>query len=441
MRKTFTRIFSNLVLLITFFVLVQSFIIIKFAIHTVKQIVSNELEESADQLCMLLEIHEHMSQFSIEKLGDGILLRQYYPQVQSIKFYDNRGVLKHTMGKEIPEEDEKLLRRRFTIPYKTVEKDNGEIFHFELLPYPRPLQLERPKHKWINSYIRYNIFMILLSIPLAMAFAFIFSSKLAEDSKKISAALIRLAHGERDVDIPRGLTSESQEIASVACQLQKQIIEKEKRQIRRVQELTHDLKSPLAGLYTQLESVEMGVLELSEERFSHLYGELGFLNSLIDNMAEVYRLVDDNVYYSPQEIRSTQLVNTLIDRFRPIAEEAGKILITDIKASVFTADFNLLLRAVGNLISNAVHHGRGEEILLKIYMENDKVIIDLINDGHIPEDELPHVLTRYWSKGHNGSGLGLPIAVLIARKHNGELKVQNLEEDHVLFSLSIPQNQ
>jgi signal transduction histidine kinase len=439
LHKTFTRIFSILILLITFFILIQSFIILKFVRHAVNQIISIELEQSADQLSILFDLHEHMISTSDKKMDGELFLSQFFPQVQSIRIYDDNGVYQHTIGKE-PIVDEEVLRQRYKIPYRTVQQNNGEIFHFEILPFSRFQDVQRPVLKKMNSFIKYSIYMISISIPLAMAFAIFFAARIAEDSKNISASLIRLSKGERKVDFPEGKSLESHEISMAARQLQDQIVEKEKRQIRRIQELTHDLKSPLAGLYTQLESVELGALELSRERFSHFYSELGFLNSLIDNMAEVYRLVDDNVFYSPQEIRSTQLVNTLIDRFSPIAEEAGKILITDIKVSVFTADFNLMLRAVGNLISNAIQHGRGEEISFKIYVENDQVKFDLINNGHISEDELPHVLTRYWSKGRNGSGLGLPIAELIARKHNGNLKVQNLEEEDVLFSLSIPQN-
>lgn len=438
MHKTFTRLFFIFILFITFFILIQSLIIIKFARQAVNQVVSHELEQSADQLSLLFDLHKELISTSDRKIDGKLLLSQFFPQVQSIKIFDDNGVHIHTLGNELIV-DEAGLRKRFTIPYRTVQRSNGDIFHFELFPVSIPDDLERPVMKRMNSLIKYSIYMIAISFPLAMLFAIFFAARVAEDSKNISASLIRLSKGERNVEFPEGKSLESNQISKSARQLQDQIVEKEKRQIRRIQELTHDLKSPLAGLYTQLESVELGALELSDERFSHLYGELGFLNNLIDNMAEVYRLEDDNIFYSPQEIRVTQLVKTLLDRFGTIAEDAGKQISTKIQISTFTADFNLMIRAIGNLMSNAIIHGCGKEITLFIMKENEIVKINLINEGHIPEQELPHILTRYWSNGGKGSGLGLPIAELIAKKHKGNLVVQNLDGQRVLFSLSIPQ--
>lgn len=418
----------------------QGLVSLNLVRRAMKHAVQAQLEHNADQLQYLFSVHEQRYASGTPMPDGGRLLSKFYPFIKTIRFYSSDGKLLSSIGEAVTEED--LIqagKEGFSMPRRAVERKNGKVFYFEIFPRLSRMRAEMPTLMWINAYFRHSLYIILISLPLALVFALYYANRVSRDTRNLAESLIRLSEGTGHVEFQAVRTIEHRKIADVGMSLQKQLKEKENRQIRRIQELTHDLKSPLAGLYTQLESVELGALELSEERFRHIYNELGYLNNLIDSMAEVYRLEDDHVSFSPEEIRVTLLFNLLLDRYRPLAADRGKEIRSRLQLVTIRADFDLILRAFGNLISNAVLHGSGRIILISLTETEGNTVFEVINDGHIPEEDLPHILTRYWSKNRNGSGLGLSISDLIARKHGGSLSVRNLEDHKVSFSLSFPQ--
>ena len=183
-------------------------------------------------------------------------------------------------------------------------------------------------------------------------------------------------------------------------------------------------------------------MKLSEERFDHFYRELGYLNQLIDDMSVLYKLEDTLGSHNCQFLQTERdLITPLLDRFIPLAEEKGIVIYTDIERKEIWGDPILLMRGISNLIQNAILYGTGLVIDISIF-SHEKTgcdIIEVRNKGQIAKEDLPHLFTRYWRKTQDrgGSGLGLSITRMIARKHGGDLTVRNLVPDQVVFDLSI----
>ncbi len=101
------------------------------------------------------------------------------------------------------------------------------------------------------------------------------------------------------------------------------------------------------------------------------------------------------------------------------------------------ADKTLLRRAILNLVSNAVR-ACGEEGVVRIEAQRGNGCVDItVSDngqGIAPED-LPHVVEPYFSRSHNGSGLGLSIVDQIARTHGWELEVDSEPEQGTRVTL------
>lgn len=101
------------------------------------------------------------------------------------------------------------------------------------------------------------------------------------------------------------------------------------------------------------------------------------------------------------------------------------------------ADKTLLRRAILNLVSNAVR-ACGEEGAVRIEAQRGNGCVDItVSDngqGIAPED-LPHVVEPYFSRSHNGSGLGLSVVDQIARTHGWELEVDSEPEQGTRVTL------
>jgi signal transduction histidine kinase len=102
---------------------------------------------------------------------------------------------------------------------------------------------------------------------------------------------------------------------------------------------------------------------------------------------------------------------------------------------------DLVDRALGNLLDNAVVHG-GRHVVVTVAVERGGAVVRVCDDGcGIAAEELPHVFERFWrgsaARGRSGTGLGLAIAAAAARAMDGELTVDS-RPGETTFQLRIP---
>jgi PAS domain S-box-containing protein len=132
----------------------------------------------------------------------------------------------------------------------------------------------------------------------------------------------------------------------------------------------------------------------------------------------------------------------IIDELRSIARD--REITFDCEADGKGAwDEGRMLQAISNLASNAVQHGRpGSPVRMRLTGDEDRVAVEIRNEGAIPEDLLPRIFEPFRSGRHLGSrgkglGLGLFIARAIARAHGGGLEVDCVEGE-TRFRLVVP---
>jgi signal transduction histidine kinase len=97
-----------------------------------------------------------------------------------------------------------------------------------------------------------------------------------------------------------------------------------------------------------------------------------------------------------------------------------------------TWDEDRLAQVVGNLVANAVQHGRTDEsIVLQLDgTRPDEVVLSVENGGEIPQAVLPRLFEPFTSgsrpqDGGKGLGLGLFIVRQIARSHGGDVAARS----------------
>ncbi|SRR5579875_14043 len=108
-----------------------------------------------------------------------------------------------------------------------------------------------------------------------------------------------------------------------------------------------------------------------------------------------------------------------------------------------TWDENRILQAVSNLTFNAVQHSTpGSPVRLRLLGDEQRVIVEVHNEGAIPGELLPHIFEpfrsgRYPGNRSDGLGLGLFIAKAVARAHDGALDVES-SAGRTMFRLILP---
>lgn len=405
--------------------------------YGISYIINKDMVSSAEKIARILSFEEKGYDFLIAPDSSALdrILRDLFPEIQGMIVYDGSGNYIKTAGRI--ENTEKYRIRFKKIPRLTVQYEDGSVFSIEVFPH-LPKNSSNPMISWLRVYVLLSLVLILFIVSIIFVISVRMTHRMTDDILNIAAELEDLATGARDIQFSGGITEEAIRLTTAAEVLQDQLLRNERNQKRRIQELTHDLKGPIAGLHAMIESVELGAAEMSAENIEIMYRELGYLITLIGDMAEVYRLEDAKLAFHPVETEASGIIASVLELYQPLASQKNITLTSSCTVDRLTADPNILGRALGNLVQNALVHGRGETVGINVTSHETSVIFEVVNSGHIPPEDLPHIFKRYWSGKTGGSGLGLSIAGMIARRHGGYLEVTNLDNSRVRSSITIP---
>jgi signal transduction histidine kinase len=204
-----------------------------------------------------------------------------------------------------------------------------------------------------------------------------------------------------------------------------------------VADASHELRSPIASLRTQLEvgSAHPRLLDVpgavkDTVRLQQLAADLLLLARLDAGerpgrtRVELGELVREEVLLRPGD-RVPVTVDT-----EPGAEVAGSR--------------GQLARVLGNLLDNAQRHAR-TEVTASVLRRGRQVVLAVADDGAgVPEAERERVFERFVrlddarSRDDGGAGLGLAIARDVARRHGGTLDVGTAPSGGARFELRLP---
>lgn len=208
--------------------------------------------------------------------------------------------------------------------------------------------------------------------------------------------------------------------------------------------VSHDIRNPLGAI--ELASLRLNdisaqfppvtryaaVVSRGVDRIKHLVGDL------LDLSRE--REGGIPIEPKPTDLRAT--CRQIIDELEAIARDRQITFDCDVDAAG-AWDEQRLLQAISNLTSNAVQHGApGSPVRLRLTGDEQRIAVEVHNQGTIPRDLLPRIFEPFRSGRHNshrgdGLGLGLFIAKAIARAHGGGLEVDSAGGTTV-FRLVLP---
>ena len=138
------------------------------------------------------------------------------------------------------------------------------------------------------------------------------------------------------------------------------------------------------------------------------------------------------------------LVDEAMELMRPIADEKGICLTTDVAtpAAEVVCDRARIVQVFSNLVGNAIKFTNGGGAVKVRVSGSDGTVKFAVTDTGcgIAQEELPHVFDRYW-KGHDvvtGVGLGLAIVKGIVEAHHGALHAESKLGEGSTFEFDLP---
>jgi heavy metal sensor kinase len=222
------------------------------------------------------------------------------------------------------------------------------------------------------------------------------------------------------------------------------------RQTRFTADASHELRTPVALLHSQIE------LALNRRRTPEEYREAletcqrasARLRSLLDGLITLARADAGKLALSFQPVDLVALAEEVADRHRGDAERAHVSLATAPPGAPVEVkgDPASLARLLDNLLTNAIRHTPdGGRIEISATANQREAVLSVADTGcGIPEEDLPHIFERFYrvdkarSRSSGGSGLGLAICQSIVEAHSGTIDCTSKLDEGTTFVVRLP---
>jgi signal transduction histidine kinase len=203
--------------------------------------------------------------------------------------------------------------------------------------------------------------------------------------------------------------------------------------------VSHDLRTPLAGLRAMAEALEDQVVTDPREvsRYhSQIRRETDRLSAMIDDLFELSRIHAGTLRLSPRLVGLEDLVAEVVASTEPVARAKGiRLTGSAVRGMAVLIDTAEMGRAVRNLVTNAIRHTPPDGVIEVIgEIQAGQACVSVADEcGGIPPADLPRVFdvafrgesARTPDPQGGGAGLGLSIARGIVDAHSGQLGVRN----------------
>lgn len=215
-------------------------------------------------------------------------------------------------------------------------------------------------------------------------------------------------------------------------------------QVSFVNQVSHELKTPLTNirmyaelLERDLETAEPEMMNRPRQRLAVITSEAQRLSRLIGNVLTFARQSRKTLEPHPCETNIASLVQQIVDRFRPSLTEHGIEATVEITSpterasqQILKVDPDFIEQILGNLISNVERYAvDGKSLHIRCARTASRIVIDVIDaGGGIAPDQHSNVFRPFNRissdlRTSTGTGIGLSIAGDLARLHHGDVSL------------------
>lgn len=211
---------------------------------------------------------------------------------------------------------------------------------------------------------------------------------------------------------------------------------------RLLQDVSHELRAPLARLQMATGLVEQRLDEADQQLVMRINLECERLSRLIDEILSLARLESQSG--EAQEFALQPLLTQLVEDCRFAAPEHQIIWQADARDIQIFGQTELLRRAVDNVLGNAVKHTPdGSEIHLTLELSSQRCQICIVDNGPgVDEDQLERLFDPFYRQQtvNNGYGLGLSIAKRAVELLGGRVTASSTPGEGLSVCIDLPRN-
>ncbi len=311
----------------------------------------------------------------------------------------------------------------------------------------------------------------LVALILSALLAGLISRSVARPLQELAGAAAAVAEGDYTQTVPGTGPPEVQSLAQNFNRMVRQVQASRSAQQDFIANVSHELKTPLTSIQGYSQAILDGTADdpVTIQRSAEvIYDEAERMRRMVTQLLHLARLESGQTAMQRRPLDLGELLDNLVERWRPRAQEAGVELGAQVSSlPPVSGDGDWLIQVFGNLIDNALKHTpKGGRVTLaakplaptegsqgrssgvwrrgEAQPKAGEVEVSVTDTGAgIPAEDLPRIFERFYqvdkSRKRTGSvGLGLAIAREVVEAHGGSIRAESLVDLGTRFTVVLP---
>lgn len=331
-----------------------------------------------------------------------------------------------------------MHKESFKEDYTYLEKElsyEGETIGYLSIGHYKNIITAKEDNDFIYTINILYVISFFIAVLLAIFLSLLLVRRLTRPIIEIKDSTHNISKGNYErVKSIKTDTKELNELATSIEELARQLSEQEQLRKRLSNDISHELRSPLAVLRSQIEALMDGVLEPSPERLAKLNDEIVRMTKLINDLNELVIVESEHLRLNTSKVNLENELSTIIEGFIPLMDSKDIKLMGQLEKDIFiNGDRDRLKQIFVNLLTNAYKYtNRGGSIKVTLTKNTDEAIIRFIDSGiGIRKEDLTYVFQRFYrgdesrSRKTGGAGIGLSIVKELVKAHEGIITVDS----------------
>ena len=225
---------------------------------------------------------------------------------------------------------------------------------------------------------------------------------------------------------------------------------REQQRLSLTQNISHELKTPVASIRGALETILMHPEMPNEQRRQFLeraYQQAGRLSNLVEDISTINKLDTQAELYNRLELELYTVVKNVVEDVSIRAEQLGATITYNVPQHlIISGNYTLLYSIFRNIVDNALTYGgmNAHVSIDCIGQDIEHIYFSIKDNGPgVPPESLPHLFERFYrvdtgrSRKSGGTGLGLSIVKHAVQFHGGSITALNRPEGGLEFRFSL----
>jgi signal transduction histidine kinase len=274
---------------------------------------------------------------------------------------------------------------------------------------------------------------VVVALAVALVVTWLVARRLAASVAEASEAAYRIADGDYQTRLRQpGLGPEFDQLTTSFNTMARGLATTEQTRRRLLNDLAHELRTPLASIEATIEAVNDGILPNDPTTLATLTEQSQRLHRLVGDLSAVSRAEERQLNLNPVLVPLEDVVTGSVTAARPRFDAKGISLTANHGDAIgqVLVDPDRLAEVLGALLDNALRHtAPGGTVTVATTRHGNQCRIMMTDTGEGFDPTLAAQLFERFYRGDSsrtassaGSGIGLTIAKAIVTAHHGQLK-------------------